>query len=221
MDGTLIEAWASHKSFKPIEDNEQNRGGGSGGSKNPDVDFKGQKRRNDTHRSTTDPDARLFRKSKQTGAQLCYMGHILTENRNGLVVDVEVTLAEGTGERKAGKNMSANIPGIRRVTVGADKGYDHEEFLRALRDMNVTPHVAQNNHSHHTSSIDRRTTRHTGYAVSQVKRKLVEQAFGWGKTVGLMRKMRHRGKPLVSWFTTLSMAAYNLIRIRNLVAATG
>lgn len=221
VDGTLIEAWASHKSFKPIEDNEQNRGNRSGGGRNPDVDFKGQKRKNDTHRSITDPDARLFRKSNSEGAQLCYMGNIVTENRNGLVVDVEVTLAEGMGERTAGKKMAANLPGgVRRVTMGADKGYDHEDFVRELRRLNVTPHIAQNESGYHTSYVDGRTVRHQGYKASQVKRKLVEQAFGWGKTVGLLRKVKHRGKPLVSWFTTFSMAAYNLIRVRNLVYST-
>jgi transposase len=217
VDGTIIEAWASHKSFQrkkgPSDDDDTSSGGG----KNPDVDYKGQKRKNDTHESKTDPDARLCRKSQRTGAQLGYMGHALMENRNGLVVDVRVTHAVGKSEPNAAASMASSIKGKRRVTIGADKGYDSDELLQNLREMGVTPHIAKNDHSHRTSSIDERTTRHTGYHVSQKKRKLVEQIFGWAKTVGCLRKVKHRGLDLVKSITTMNLAAYNLIRMRNLM----
>lgn len=223
VDGTIIEAWASHKSFQRKEesgDDDNNTPSGGGGSrKNPDVNYKGQKRKNDTHESKTDPDARLCRKSQRTGAQLGYMGHALMENRNGLVVDVRVTHAAGKAEQMAAASMACAIKGKHRVTLGGDKGYDSDELLGELRDMGVTPHIAKNDHERRTSSIDNRTTRHDGYDVSQKKRKLVEQIFGWGKTVGCLRKVKHRGLDLVKSITTLNMAAYNLIRIRNLMRA--
>jgi transposase len=219
VDGTIIEAWASHKSFKPKDggDDDNNQSGGPG--RNPDVDYKGQKRKNDTHESKTDPDARLCRKSQRTGAQLGYMGHALMENRNGLVVDVRVTHAVGKSEQEAAASMASAIHGKNRVTLGGDKGYDSDDLLRELRDMGVTPHIAKNDHERRTSSIDNRTLRHEGYHVSQKKRKLVEQIFGWGKTVGSLRKMKHRGLDLVKSITTMNLAAYNLIRIRNLMMA--
>lgn len=221
VDGTIIEAWASHKSFQPKENNgdDDDSAKGSSGGKNPDVDYQGQKRKNDTHESKTDPDARLYRKSRRTGAQLCYLGHALMENRNGLVVDVRVTHAVGKAEERAAASMAVAIKGKHRVTLGGDKGYDSDELLRELRDMGVTPHIAKNDHERRTSSIDQRTLRHDGYHVSQKKRKLVEQIFGWAKTIGSLRKMKHRGLELVHSITTLNLAAYNLIRIRNLVTA--
>jgi len=214
VDGTLLEAWASHKSFRPK---------GTGSSQppddpgNPTVNFRGEPRKNDTHQSTTDPDARLYKKGVGRPAQLAYLGHVLMENRSGLIVATRVTPADGYGERDAALVMVADVPGG-RVTVGGDKGYDYPAFVAELRHMAVTPHVAQNT-THRRSAIDRRTTRHPGYAVSQVKRKRVEEAFGWMKTVGLLRKLRHRGGPTVDWIFRFTAAAYNLIRIRNLTDA--
>jgi transposase len=221
VDGTIIEAWASHKSFQPKDSgsNDDDTPKSSGGGKNPDIDYHGQKRKNDTHESKTDPDARLYRKSKCTGAQMCYLGHALMENRNGLVVDVRVTHAVGKAEERAAASMAAAVKGKHRITLGGDKAYDSDELLRELRDMGVTPHIAKNDHERRTSSIDQRTVRHEGYHVSQKKRKLVEQIFGWGKTVGCLRKMKHRGLELVHLVTTMNLAAYNLIRIRNLAMA--
>lgn len=223
VDGTIIEAWASHKSFQPKAeaggDDDDTPADGPSKGKNPDVNYKGQKRKNDTHESKTDPDARLCRKGQQTGAQLAYMGHALMENRNGLVVDVRVTHAVGKSEHTAAASMASAIGGKQRVTLGADKGYDSNELLDELRAMGVTPHVAKNDHERRTSSIDDRTTRHAGYDVSQKKRKLVEQIFGWAKTVGCLRKVKHRGLDLVKSITTMNLAAYNLIRIRNLMRA--
>lgn len=222
VDGTIIEAWASHKSFQRKDgasDDDKDPPKGSGGGKNPDVDYKGQKRKNDTHESKTDPDARLCRKSQRTGAQLGYMGHALMENRNGLVVDVRVNHAAGKAEHMAAADMASAIKGKHRVTLGGDKGYDSNELLRQLRDLGITPHIAKNDHERRTSSIDERTLRHDGYHVSQKKRKLVEQIFGWSKTVGCLRKVKHRGLELVQAVTTMNFAAYNLIRMRNLAMA--
>ena len=223
VDGTIIEAWASHKSFQRKEntsrDDDDTPSSGSGKGRNKDVNYRGEKRRNDTHESKTDPDARLCRKGKQTGAQLGYMGHAMMENRNGLVVDVRVTHAVGKSEHMAAASMASAIKGKHRVTLGGDKGYDSDDLLNELRDMGVTPHIAKNDHQRRTSSIDNRTTRHERYHVSQKKRKLVEQIFGWGKTVGCLRKVKHRGLDLVKSITTMNLAAYNLIRIRNLMMA--
>jgi transposase len=214
VDGTLLEAWASHKSFRP-------KGPGSSTPPddpgNPTVNFRGEPRKNDTHQSTTDPDARLYKKGVGRPAQLAYLGHVLMENRSGLIVDTRVTPADGYGERDAALLMVADVPGG-RVTLGGDKGYDYPAFVAELRHMAVTPHVAQNT-THRRSAIDPRTTRHPGYAVSQVKRKRVEEAFGWMKTIGLLRKLRHRGGPTVDWIFRFTAAAYNLIRIRNLIHA--
>jgi transposase len=221
VDGTIIEAWASHKSFLPKDesgkDDDDAKGGGAG--KNPDVDYQGQKRKNDTHESKTDPDARLYRKGRRVGAQMCYLGHALMENRNGLVIDSRVTHAVGKAEEQAAESMASAIKGTRRVTLGGDKGYDSDDLLNKLRRMDVTPHIAKNDHDRRTSSIDQRTLRHEGYFVSQKKRKLVEQIFGWAKTVGCLRKVKHRGLDLVQSITALNLAAYNLIRIRNLTMA--
>ena len=186
---------------------------------NPSVDFRGEKRSNDTHASTTDRDARLFKKAKGQEAKLSYLGHLLAENRNGLAVNTRLTLATGTAEREAALVMTEEIPGRKRVTLGADKNYDTHDFVREIRGRRVTPHVAQNN-THRRSAIDQRTTRHPGYALSQRKRKRVEEIFGWMKTIGLMRKVRHRGREPVEWMFTWAAAIYNLLRMRNLLGAT-
>jgi transposase len=215
VDGTLLEAWASHKSFKPKGSDQRP----PEDPKNPSVDFHGQQRRNDTHQSTTDPDARLYKKGGGHEAKLGYLGHLLTENRHGLIVDTAVTAATGTAERDAAIVMLGELPLTQRhVTVGADKLYDVAAWVAATRRMGITPHVAQSTARRGGSAIDARTTRHPGYALSQRKRKLVEQAFGWLKTVGLFRKLRHRGGRLVDWLFTFGAAAYNLVRWRNLVA---
>ena len=214
VDGTLIEAWASQKSFQRKDSGEKPPPDDPG---NPTVDFHGEKRSNQTHESTTDADARLARKSGGHEAKLAYCGNVLIENRNGLVVDTELLQANGTAERDAGLLMAERIEGNKRVTVAADKGYDTQEFVREMRDMNVTPHVAQNDKRRGGSAIDRRTARHAGYKVSQVKRKRIEEVFGWLKTVGMLRKTRHRGVHKVGWVFTFAAAAYNLVRIRNLV----
>jgi transposase len=217
VDGTLLEAWASHKSFKPKGSNQTP----PDDPKNPSVNFRGQTRCNDTHQSTTDPDARLFKKALGQEAKLAYLGHLLTENRHGLIVDTAVTAATGTAERDAAIAMLGELPlTSHRLTVGADKLYDTRAWVAAVRAMHITPHVAQYVRPRGGSAIDGRTTRHAGYAVSQRKRKLVEQAFGWMKTVGLFRKLRHRGTRLVDWMFTFGAAAYNLVRWRNLVAQT-
>ena len=211
VDGTLIEAWASVKSFRP-KDAPPSEGGGG---RNPAVDFHGQKRLNQTHASTTDPEARLFRKGKGKEAKLCFMGHVLMENRNGLIISPRLTAATGTAEREAADDMVGDLRGRHRITIGADKAYDTQDFVQSLRTLKATPHVAQNL-SGRKSAIDGRTTRHPGYAVSQRLRKRVEEIFGWMKTVGNLRKTRHRGKDRVGWMFTLTAAAYNLVRIRNL-----
>ena len=216
VDGTLLEAWASHKSFKP-RDTPPPDGPGAGGG-NPMVDFRGQRRTNATHQSTTDPDARLYRKSDGRPAQLAYGGHLLMENRSGLIVDARVTPADGYGERDAALVMVSGRPGG-RITLGADKGYDYPGFVAELRHMGVTPHVAQHITDRRGSAIDGRTTRSAGYALSQRKRKLIEQAFGWLKTVGGLRKLRHRGGRLVEWIFTFTAAAYNIVRMRRLLTA--
>jgi transposase len=216
VDGTLIEAWASLKSFKRQE--APTRPPDDPG--NPTVDFHGERRSNATHASTTDPDARLFRKAKGHEAKLAYQGHVLMENRHGLAVEGCVTRASGYGERAAALEMLDQLAPVGRITLGADKGYDTRDFVAALRLLQVTPHVAQNT-SHRSSAIDERTTRHGGYGVSQWKRKHVEEIFGWLKTVGLLRKTRHRGRRRVSWMFIFGLAVYNLVRIRNLAEASG
>jgi transposase len=216
VDGTLIEAWASLKRFKrtdaPVEPPDD--------PGNPTVDFHGERRSNVTHGSTTDPDVRLFRKAKGHEAKLAYQGHVLMENRHGLAVEGCVTRANGYGERAAALEMLGHVATTQRITVGADKGYDTRDFVQALRLVQLTPHVAQEI-SNWSSAIDRRTTRHAGYGVSQWKRKRVEEISGWLKTVGLLRKTRHRGRARVSWMFIFGLAAYNLVRIRNLAEAAG
>jgi transposase len=215
VDGTLLEACASLKSFKKVGGGEEPPPDDPG---NPTVDFHGEKRSNQTHKSTTDADALLAKKGAGKEAKLSYSGHVLMENRNGLVSDVEVLQANGTAERDAALVMIEKIPGDQPVTVGADKGYDTKDFVAETRNMNATPHVAQHNKGR-KSAIDGRTTRHAGYAISQHRRKRVEEIFGWMKTVGGMRKLRHRGLQLVGWMFTLAAAAYNIVRIRNLATA--
>jgi transposase len=214
VDGTLIEAWASQKSFKP-------KAGGEvappAEGSNPALNFRGENRRNDTHQSTTDPEARLYKKAKGQEAKLSYLGHVLMENRHGLVVNTRLTLATGTAEREAAVAM-VQRRGKRRVTLGGDKNYDTQDLVKQLRQQRVTPHVAQNN-TNRSSALDGRTTRHAGYAVSQRKRKRVEEIFAWMKTIGLMRKVRHRGRELVEWMFTYTAAAYNLMRMGKLVEA--
>ena len=211
VDGTLIEAWAGLKSFKrkgaPSEPPDD--------PGNPTVNFHGERRSNATHASTTDPEARLARKGNQHEAKLAYQGHVLMENRTGLVVDMCVTQATGTAERETALALATNLrPG---ATLGADKGYDTKDFVATLRELGVTPHVAQNT-TNRRSAVDARTTRHAGYAISQRVRKRVEEVFGWLKTVALFRKTRHRGMQRVGWLFTLAAALYNLVRMRNVLA---
>jgi transposase len=214
VDGTLVDAWAGHKSFKP-KDGRKGKPPDDPG--NPTVDFRGQKRSNETHASTTDPDARLYRKSWGTESKLCYAGHLLTDNRHGLAVDARLTTANTRMERDAALEMVRRIRRSRRVTLGGDKGYDVRAFVEALRRLGVTPHIARKNTSY--SALDGRTLRHEGYRVSQVVRKRVEEIFGWLKTVGLMRKTRHRGLGRVGWMFRFTVAIYNLVRMRNLAVA--
>jgi transposase len=210
VDGTLLEAWASLKSFRRKDEGPTPPPDDPG---NPTVNFHGESRRNDTHQSTTDPDARLARKGQGKEAKLSYAGHVLLDNRHGLVANVCVTPATGTAEREAAHLLldASAPPGS---TVGGDKGFDVQTFVAAVRALAITPHVAQKVRS----AIDGRTTRHPGYAISQRKRKLIEQVFGWMKTVGGLRKLRHRGGALVDWIVTFTAAAYNLTRLRTLLA---
>jgi transposase len=219
VDGTLIEAWASIKSVKPRDGSDEPPA--QGGGRNAEANFHGQKRTNDTHASTTDPDARLYRKGKGKETKLCFIGHGLMENRHGLLVDACLTLADGHAERVAALHMiepRADRPAA--ITLGADKAYDAEDFVNELRSMNVTPHVAQNL-SGRSSAIDGRTTRHGGYAVSQRIRKRIEEAFGWIKVVAGQDKTKFRGRDRVGWAFTFAAAAYNLVRLPKLIAETG
>jgi Transposase DDE domain len=217
VDGTLIEAWASMKSFKPKDGSDEPPA--DGGGRNREADFHGKKRSNDTHASTTDPESRLYRKGPGQEAKLCFMGHALMENRNGLVVDACLTPANGHSERVAALYMiepRADRP--QAITLGADKAYDAEDFVNELRSMKVTPHVAQNT-SGRSSAIDGRTTRHAGYAVSQRIRKQIEEAFGWIKTIAGQEQTKFRGCDRVGWAFTFAAAAYNLARLPKLIAA--
>jgi transposase len=215
VEGTLVEAWASLKSFQR-KDGKNTPPDDPG---NPTVDFHGEKRSNQTHESTTDPDALLARKGNGKEAKLSYNGNLLIENRNGLIITTELFQANGTAERDAALVMLEQVPGEKRVTVGADKAYDTKDFVAECRNMQVTPQVAQNLKRSGGSAIDKRTTRHYGYAISQKKRKRIEESFGWLKTIALMRKVRHRGIHKVGWVFTFAAAAYNLVRMRNLTAS--
>jgi transposase len=210
VDGTLVEAWASHKSFRPKD------GGAAPGGGNREVDFHGEKRSNETHASTTDPDARLYKKSTGSEARLGYLGHAVIENRHGFLVQTRLTLATGTAERDAALVMTKQIRGNKRVTLGGDKGFDTRDFVRQLRKIGVTPHVSQNTERPGGSAIDERTTRHAGYALSQQKRKRIEQSFGWMKIIGMLKKVKLRGLEKVSWLFTFVGAAYNLYRLGRL-----
>ncbi len=216
VDGTLVEAWASMKSFKPKQD-----GGGEsppGGGRNAEADFRGEKRSNETHASTSDPDAMLYRKGSGMEAKLCFIGHALMENRHGIFVDTRLTRVSGHAERLAGLDMiepRADRP--HAITLGGDKNFDTKDFVMELREINVTPHVAQN--TSRASAVDGRTTRHPGYAISQCVRKRIEEGFGWMKTIAGLRKTKYRGLEKVGWAFTLGAAAYNLVRLPKLMAA--
>lgn len=232
VDGTLLEAWASQKSFRPKDDPTPPPSDGDPG--NPAVNFRGEKRSNATHASVTDPDARLARKSNGRASNLCHLGSVLMDNRHGLIVATDVRPPGYEAERDAGVEMVTTIEPptrgasgmssmsgtTRRRTLGADKGYDTPDFVTGVRACNTTPHVAQNIHARRPrSAIDGRTTRHAGYAVSQIKRKLIEEGFGWGKTIGGLRKLHHRGREKVGWIFTFTNAAYDLVRMRTLIRA--
>jgi transposase len=208
VDGTLLEAWASLKSFHPKDESKPP----TGGEKNPSVDFHGEQRTNDTHQSTTDAETLLARKGKGKEAKLCFAGHVLMENRNGIVTDMILTQATGTAEREAALEMLTTVPGAHRITLAADKNYDTQDFVTACRNWNVTPHVA----CRQSTILDRRTTRHAGYKVSQRIRKRVEEIFGWIKTVGGGRKLRYKGVDRNQFWMELTVAAYNLVRMAKL-----
>lgn len=216
VDGTLVEAWASIKSLKPKKptcDNEPPAGGG----RNEEVDFRGEKRSNQTHASTSDPDAMLYRKGPGMEAKLCFIGHALMENRNGLFVDARLTKVSGHAERLAALDMiEPRADRSNPITLAGDKGFDAADFIMELREINVTPHIAQN--TSRRSAVDRRTTRHPGYGISQRVRKRIEEGFGWMKTIGGMRKPKYRSREKVAWSFTFAAAAYNLIRLPKLIA---
>ena len=214
VDGSLVEAWASMKSFRPKDDP-----GDPPEGRNGSRDFHGERRRNDSHASTTDPDARLYRKGPGQEARLCFVGHVLMENRHGLVVDAELTRASGHAERLAALAMLDRLPTVGPVTLGADRGFDAKDFVLELRERRITPHIAQNT-SGRRSAIDGRTTRHDGYAQSQRTRKRIEEAFGWIKTIAGQARTRLRGLDRVRWSFTLAATAYNLIRLPKLIEAT-
>ncbi len=216
VDGTLLEAWASLKSFQRKDQLDSSPPDDPG---NPTVNFHGEPRSNATHESRTDPEARLARKGAGKEAKLSYSGNLLVENRHGLIVQSRVWEASGFAERYAALEMLQEIPGDRLVTVGGDKGFDTADFVRECRHLHVTPHVAQNWGRRGGSAIDGRTTRQAGYALSQKKRQRIEECFGWLKTVALLRQVRHRGTLKVDWILTWACAAYNLVRMRNLLAA--
>jgi transposase len=217
VDGSLIQAWASMKSFRPKEGDDTPPT--DGGGRNPGRDFRGERRSNASHGSTTDPDALLYRKGPGMEARLCFVGHVLMENRHGLVVDAELTRASGHAERLAALAMLDRLPSAGPATVGADRGFDAKDFVMELRERQVTPHIAQNT-SGRRSAIDARTTRHEGYAQSQRARRRIEEAFGWIKTIAGQARTRLRGLERVRWSFTLAAAAYNLIRLPKLIGAT-
>jgi transposase len=222
VDGTLIDAWASMKSFRPKDGSGDPPAPGRNGERN----FHKEKRSNETHTSTTDPDARLYRKADGRESRLCFMGHVLMENRNALAVDAALTHATGTAEREAALAMLDRRNRSGRITLGADKAYDVTAFVEDLRERKVTPHITINGAvSKHglvrKTAVDGRTTRHAGYGISLICRKRIEEVFGWIKTVGGQRKTRYRGTALVGWMFTLAVAAYNVVRIPKLLAAAG
>jgi IS5 family transposase len=217
VDGTLIQAWASHKSFVPKDGSSDDANGGCGGGRNAQANWKGKPRSNDTHASTTDPDARLFRKSHNTAAVMAFQGHVLMENRSGLVVAAVVTHADGMGERAAALAMLDALPGKQARTLGADKAYDTRDFIAACRQRRVTPHVAANDTRIGGSAIDGRTMRHAGYGISQTIRKRIEEHFGWGKTIGRIRQTVYRGLMRVDQHFKLTMTASNIVRMARIL----
>jgi transposase len=220
VDGTLIEAWAGQKSFQRKTDDSSRLPPPQAPGGNPTINYRNEKRSNATHESLTDRFARLFKKTRGAEAKLCYLGHLVTENRHGLVVDTRLTLATGTAEREAAIAVAEQMAARhKRVTLGADRAYDTRDFVKTMRGLEITPHVAQNT-SNRRSAIDERTTRHEGYAISQRKRKRVEEVFGWMKTIALQRQTRFRGLDRVGWMFTFAAAAYNLVRMRNLMTQT-
>lgn len=228
VDGTLLEAWASHKSFQP-KDRSSRPPSAPDDPGNATVDFRGQKRTNETHQSTTDPEARLFRKGKGKEARLSFMGHAVMDNRHGLIVAATATPPSGRAEREAGQSLLTSLRKVlhrtsrrsrgSRITVGADKAYDCPEFVARLRDLCITPHVAQNTANNRTSAVDARTTRHAGYDISQKKRKEIEEGFGWLKVIALLRRIKLRGVALADFLLILASATYDLLRISNILAA--
>jgi transposase len=217
VDGTLIQAWASMKSFRPKNEKDDDRGDGNGWA-----DFEGQQRKNDTHESRTDPEAKLYRKGKGQEARLCFGEHLLMENRNGLIVDVAVRPAVGVTESEAALDlMMRSVPLDRPITVGGDKAFDNRGFVEGARQLGATPHVAQNITAYRGSAIDGRTTRPAGYGISQVVRRRIESIFGWKKTVGGVRRTRYRGVARTDFFSTMVAVAYNLLRISRLIPQTG
>jgi IS5 family transposase len=226
VDGTLIQAWASHKSFTPKEredgkNDDSDSDPGAGAGRNAQADWHGKPRSNATHASTTDPDSRLFRKNQNAAAILAYQGHVLMEHRSGLVVGAVVTHADGYGERAAALAMLDTLPGKRARTVAADKAYDTRDFVQACRQRHVTPHVASHSTRWGGSAIDGRTTRHGGYAISQTIRKRIEEHFGWGKTVGRIRQTVYRGIERVDQHFKLTMTASNIVRMARMFSAMG
>ena len=215
VDGTMVEAWASHKSFRS-KDGSGGPGGSSG--RNEARDFRGEQRTNDTHAFTTDPEAKLYRKSAGTTAKLAYLGHAVSENRHGLIVTAQVMQASDTAERSAAIDMLGELSDPRRCTLAADKGYDTREFVRQTRELNITPQVSQNVERRGGSAINARTTRHGGYALSIKARKLIEESFGWAKDIGLLRRPKMRGRRKIEFATLLTFTGYNLVRMRNLLA---
>lgn len=213
VDGTLLEAWAGAKSFQPKDGKNAPPPDDPG---NPTVNFRGERRSNETHESKTDPEAKLARKGEGKESKLSYSGNLLVENRNGLIVDARAWDANGRAERDAALVMLEQVPGDGRITVGGDKGFDTKDFVAECRHMNVTPHLAQNHGRSGGSAIDGRTARHESYRISQRKRKRIEECFGWLKTIALLRKVRHRGLEKVDWVFVFACAAYNLVRLRNL-----
>lgn len=213
VDGTLMQAWASQKSYRPKDDDDESN---EGGGRNKEADFHGEKRSNETHESKTDGDARLFKKGKGKEAKLSYMGHTVMKNRNGLIVKAAASLATGKAEREVALDLLDELPGKHRKTVGADKNYDTKDFVSQCRDKNITPHVARNDKRKGGSAIDGRTSNRSSYKASQIVRKRVEEPFGWGKTVGIMRQLKVRGLANVNGIFQMNMIDFNLIRISNL-----
>ena len=219
VDGTLIEAWASLKSFQKKEDVKKDKSYRDPDDRNPSVDFKGEKRKNDTHESKTDPEAKIYTKSSGVAAKLSYMGHVTMENRNGLAVNYCLNQPSWGSEHDAAIEMMQGLSSSHQKTVGGDKHYDQKVFVNAMKELNVSAHVAQNIHSRRPkSAVDERTTRHAGYEVSQIKRKRIEEIFGWLKNIGLIRRPHFRGLEKMSWQFSWAVAIYNLVRIRNLCA---